>query len=270
MERTGKTLLRNPVIAICCLWAFAAGIAWPQTVSSESSASVDHVSVSAAVDASSPASVDEARAGQGASSSGGAAVVPGGDAFSAGQGGLFSGAQQSFSAAKNDFESLGTVQPHRAFGSLESNQMLSRPETSTSMNGSAVRTSSPGLGTGSIMEARALPTVTPGQFPDSTRELVWPSPLLYQTSDPFPFKPVRFAWNPNFGEQPQLSPSYLVSAIPVSLHAGTNAGRMGSHVRVQMVEPFSQMNTKIKAQLNSGLPKNPLGDALADPLEAGN
>lgn len=115
----------------------------------------------------------------------------------------------------------------------------------------------------------------PGQFPDATREMFWPSPRLYVNSNSFPFKPQLPIWSPHFEKMTHLNPSYLVNGAMLRHHVLNGAGwgginNTGLQTSDQLIAPLTQLNTKINSGLNSGLPQDALTDSLQDPLTAGN
>lgn len=265
-----KFVLTRVLLSFMCL--FFAGSAYPQMISTQVNAGVGNAQVNSGADSNSRSPQVAARADTGQQLSGVQSSNLNSDSSVALSQKMFDGGLEAFSAKNSGGN-------HTGLGSWGSGAAFSVRGTETTKIGPTVRKpaaqSRAGVftvGVASISGSSRGPRVSKGQFPDTTRDIFWPSPRLYRNADPFSFRPNLSRWSPDFMERRHLNPTYLVhrTALQGNGHKLKERSRGDLETNEQRVAPLSRLNTTINSGLSSGLSKNALGDALKDPLASGN
>lgn len=237
MEQRANRFLRTRGLVICCTCLFSAGLAWPQMISTQVHASVGNAAVGSRVNAASRSAVSEVRESSGQRVSGVQVATAG------------IGNQRRAAVSSGGAMNIG----------MEARKSFARSGTGASMAGVRVASVSAG-GAGA----------SSGQFPDTTKEMFWPSPPLYQKSKSFSFHPTLPVWSPNFGETNQLNPNYMVRVPQIGTHKSKGWNGTGLQTGEHLLDPLSHLNAQINSGLNPRLPESQFSDPLKDPLAPGN
>lgn len=259
VELVISTFKLSRMFALCSLCFFAAGLAWPQMVSSQ-------VNATDGGTGGNSVSRSDSVTGQ---VSGGVRVsrVPATTASSA-----FSGVESRamFDGGGEGFSGGNTREGEFGLASLGGNTDQTTTAWRASPGAAASTTRAPVIISG---YSGTIPETRSGQFPDTTREIFWPSPPLYEDSNIFRFDPGLPTWKPDFAKESQLNLSYLAN--------GGGSGKIGVlkfYARSwrpsvvlqsdkQLNAPLSPMNSLEKFGLGSSSLANPLSNSIEDPLD---
>lgn len=212
--------IRNPIIRavfvwLCFLTCLSGGAAWSQQVGGQVNAGIGGGSVSSMVqsrsDANRAALSGQSSAGQSSFGSGASSVR--GFPSNSNSASQFSIKRSRFSGSGDGFNSSSmAVFGYRATGKNARTQS-SRTGDSSSLS----------VSDGDVHELAnggdTLQSVQRGDFPDSTREFVWPTPPFGQNA--LHFLALRMpTFSPDFGSVDHLHPTYNVSAAGASSTQG--------------------------------------------------